>query len=181
MISLEGVESWLADWDLPLGPFKTIEEVYDSMESRALSLGPGDADTLAALAAKLARQRHRRLNVLSIFLQKYAEQNGEVFAESLLRELGPDGPPLLLDLIGSTGARKAIPRVVDTLDIERGGSDLLVAWAGALGELGGKEAEELLHQLEGRPGLDQRTAAEVRIALECIGVSTSGPNRSWKD
>jgi hypothetical protein len=165
-MTLEELEAWLADWDLPLGPFKTIEDVFASMEARADALGPQEAGALAGLAAQFARNRHPRTNVLSIFLQKYAERHPDAFARSLLRELGPEGPPLLLDLLGSTGVRSAVSQAAKILDVQSATADLLIAWAGALGDLGGAEARAYLNELHARPDLDEEVKSEIRIGLE---------------
>ena len=166
MITRDDLESWLAEWDLPLGPFTTIDEVLQAMTASAQSLRPEDAADLAKHALQFARARHPRTRVLSIFLQKYAEQHPEAFAQALLRELAPDGPPLLLDLLGSTAQPWVPTEAAKILDIEHADKDLMIAWAGALGELDGEGARERLQKLQNLPDLDEETKSEIRIAME---------------
>jgi hypothetical protein len=169
MITADLLSSWLADWDHPLGPFRTIEEVLDEMDASANALPPEEAPELAKQAAQFAREDHPRAEVLGVFLRRYGAHHPEAFAEALLGELAPDGPPLLVDLLGSTSLPSVPARAERILDLDRADKNLLVAWAGALGDLGGEDAKECLRRLERLPDLDDETKAEIAIARERLG------------
>jgi len=169
MITADLLSSWLADWDHPLGPFRTIEDVLDEMDASANALPAEEAPGLARQAAQFAREGHPRAEVLAVFLRRYGAHHPEAFAEALLGALSPDGPPLLVDLLGSTQLPSVPARAARILDLDRADKDLLVAWAGALGDLGGAEAKELLRRLEERPDLDDETRTEIAIALDRLG------------
>lgn len=64
------------------------------------------------------------------------------------------------------------------VSLHDGDEDLLVAVACALGEIGGAEAVDMLHDLQRRPGLPERARREVQIALEGMGSRRSGALRT---
>lgn len=158
----------LARWDLPLGPLREPEDIWREMRATASSLGPDAAPALAELLEQLERAADPRREVLSELLQLYAEQQGEALAQALLARLHPDGPPLLVELLGSTGSPRVAPALAATLDVERAGDDLLVALACTLGELallGDEPAIALLRAMDAVPTLSGRVREELDIAL----------------
>src|SRR6476646_1943692 len=119
MITADLLSSWLADWDHPLGPFRTIEDVLDEMDASASALPAKEAPGLARHAAQFAREGHPRGEVLGVFLRRYGAHHPEAFAEALLGALSPDGPPLLVDLLGSTQLPAVPARAARILDLDR--------------------------------------------------------------
>jgi hypothetical protein len=168
MVTFNEIEDWLEDWSLPLGPFKTIDEVLEDMAFQAGKLQPDDAPLLASIAAEYGRAHNKKEQVLSMFLQEYAIIYPEPFAEALLKNLNSFGPPILLYLLGSTKNQSSIPYAKRILNLENTDSDLLISWACFLGEAGGNEAMQLLEELRVAPNVDPEVLAEVNIAVQNI-------------
>lgn len=167
-MNLKELETLIEDWRLPLGPYKTVEEVYESIALNARELSADDATILACYAAQIDQEDSARVEVLSLFLQEYAAKHGTAFAKAILAELGPEGPPLLVELLGSTQQESVIPQMVETLDLKTAAEPLLVAWACALGEIKGELAKKLLHELKSQLNLPFTVAYEADIALDHI-------------
>lgn len=156
----------LASWEQPLGPFREPEDIEREMQQLAQALGAEAAPRLATLAVTLERERSPRRDVFLEFMDIYAAAFPDALAAGLLQHLAPDGPPLVVTLLGATHRGDASRRLLATLDLEAAGDDLLEALACALGELGGEAASEALRALIGRPGLSPRVREEVEIALQ---------------
>ncbi|MDD2754132.1 MAG: hypothetical protein PHS80_01260 [Methanothrix sp.] len=167
-LTLSEVDEWIEEWRLPLGPFKMVEEIYESMALKAEELGDDDATVLASYAAKVGQKEGAHVEVLSLFLQEYAALHGQAFADALLDELGAEGPPLLVDLLGATRQETVISAMSEILDLKKANEALLVAWACALGEIKGGQAKKLLLELKSQIDLPLAVVKEAEIALENI-------------
>jgi hypothetical protein len=160
----------LASWELPLGPFREPEDIERGMRQVAQELGAEAAPRLGALAVTLEREQSPGRDVFLEFMDIYAAAFPEALAAGLLQHLSPDGPPLVVTLLGATRRSDASHRLLATLNLDAADDDLLEALACSLGELGGEAASEALRALIGRPGLSPRVRAEVEIALRNLGL-----------
>lgn len=145
----------LKDWDLPMGPFQSIEEVYREMEVETHKLGPSAATELAKALVKLEVEGDPLLGSLDEFLEMYCRYYPNELAEALLLQLRPTGPPVLVELLGCTGSAKAVKQLKNILILNEASDDLLEALAGALGDIGGDEALKMLQSLEQRENLSK--------------------------
>ena len=113
-------------------------------------------------------------------MQFYAKSYPKALLEALLQELRPTGPPTLVEILGVTGSRakanfgeSAVAQLREVLAIDEADDDLLLSLACALGELGGAEALQMLHQLQLRPNLSQPVQHEINIALANVANQES--------
>jgi hypothetical protein len=158
----------LKDWDLPMGPFGSIEEVYREMEVETHKLGPSAATELAKALVKLEVEDDPLLESLDEFLEIYSRHYPDALGEALLVELRPTGSPSLVRLLGCTSSTKAVTQLKKVLALNEASDDLLEALAGTLGDLGGAEALELLNSLQKRENLSKQVQEEINIALSKI-------------
>ena len=164
----------LVSWELPQGPFRDPEDIERGMRQVAEELGAEAAPRLAALAATLEREQSPHRDVFLEFMDIYAAAFPEALAAGLLQHLSPDGPPLVVTLLGATRRGDASHRLLATLNLDTAGDDLLEALACALGEFGGETAREALRALMRRAGLSPRVRMEIEIALQNLdGVSST--------
>ena len=158
----------LHEWRFPLGPFRTIEEVFHDMEANARCMGVKAAPELARILVQLSEKEEPLEEDLYQFLQIYAKYYSHALEEALRKELRSTGPPTLVELLGYTGSQRSVRHIRQTLDLDQAGDELLISVACALGELGGAEAGKMLLDLRGRKDLSQDVLHEVEIALANI-------------
>lgn len=155
-------------WSFPRGPFAEISDILTEMEVTSRCLGANVAPDLAMMLVQLDSEMDGPLEELYQFLQFYAKSYPKALEEALLQELRPTGPPTLVEILGVTGSTRAVARLGEVLAIDEADDELLLSLACALGELGGAEARQMLHQLRLRANLSQPVQHEINIALTNI-------------
>lgn len=160
----------LTSWE-NLGPLRTLEEMRGEMDRGARASGPSAAPLLSGLLSALEREKSGLLDPMLDFLDAYVALFPEVLAAALLAELGPSGPPTLIEVLGSTRFTGAVEVLRERVNLDAADADVLVAVACALGEIGGADAIDMLRELQRRPALPERARREVEIALERQGFS----------
>lgn len=158
----------LERWTFPLGPFVSIQDVYDEMAQEAQKLGLSSANELVEALITLDAEGDSLLEQLGELLEMYSRYYPDALAEALLEQLRPSGPPLLVNLLGCTGSDKAVTQLKKTLNLNIASNDLLEALAGTLGDLGGSEALEILYSLHNQKNLSKQVQEEINIALSNI-------------
>lgn len=162
------IRTKLNEWSFPLGPFRTIEEVFYEMEAKARCVGAEAAPELASMLVELHAQGDALEDDLYQFLQIYTKYYSHALEEALRKELRSTGPPTLVELLGYTGDQSSVAHLRQTLDLDQAGDELLISEACALGELGGAEAGKMLLDLQSRKELSEDVLHEVEIALANI-------------
>jgi len=158
----------LESWSFPLGPFRSVEEVYREMEEEMHHLGSGAATELVEALIELETKGDPLLSELDEFMEMYSRHYPDALAEALLSQLCSTGPSSLVGLLGCTGSTKAVTQLKKVLDLNEASDDLLEALAGTLGDLGGSEALEILQFLNKREHLSKQVQDEINIAVSNI-------------
>ena len=160
----------LASWE-NLGPMRSLEDLLREMGQYASTLDAAAASTIVELLCDLERDRSSLLGPLAEFIDIYAKLFPEALSSELLRKIGPNGPPILVELLGSARTAATVEALRRQVSLEQADEDLLVALASALGEIGSPEAITMLHELLHRPALPESARREIQIAFKNLGHS----------
>jgi hypothetical protein len=155
----------LESWDLPLGPFRELEDIEQEMRETALEMGLGAAPVLADLAITIESDQSSYRQEFLNFSEFSARLFPDALATALLERLTPNGPSLLVLALGPTGSADASSRLMSTLDLGAADDDLLESLASTLGEIGDSKAIEALRMLQKRPNLSKGVRDEIKTAL----------------
>lgn len=139
----------------PLGPQTSLDE---RLERQDRWVDEGGVELLEALLGVVASPpSQEQLNYASLddwrtLLVEVAGALGKRYPEVALQRLLPlldddDVRAAAVDILGSVGDARAVPRLGQLMQHRSLGEDDLVRLAGALGEIGGDEACRLLRQL----------------------------------
>lgn len=155
----------LESWASPLGPFRTLEEVYREMEEETHNLGSSAAFELVRVLVQLEAKGNPLLQDLGDFLEVYSRYYPDALGEALLQYVCPAGPPILVELLGCTGNSTAVTQLRKVLAFNQASDELLEALVGTLKDLGGAEALEILHHLQKKENLSKQVQEEINTAL----------------
>jgi len=158
----------LRDWDFPTGPFESPADVTRAMTREAEVLGPQAAPELVQAIVALDSVQYQHIEVVYEFIEIYAALYPQALEAAILRQLTNQGPPILVDLLGTTGSAKAVQALASVIDPTAASEELAVALAGALGEIGGPQAQRWLQEWQQRNPA-QTVASEIAIALSGNG------------
>lgn len=159
----------------PLGPQTSLDE---RLERQDRWVEEGGVELLEALLAVVAsppseeQLEYASLDDWNTLLVEVAgalgKRNPEVALQRLLLLLDDEqARPTAIDILGSVGDTRALPRLAELLQSRRLGDDDLVRLAGALGEIGGDEACRLLAQLrQAVTPAQQELRREIDIAVQ---------------
>lgn len=159
----------------PLGPQTSLDE---RLERQDRWVDEGGVDLLEALLGVVAsppseeQLQYASLDDWSTLLVEVAGVLGKRYPEVALQRLLPlldddHARPAAVDILGSVGDARAVPRLGQLMQDHRLGEDDLVRLAGALGEIGGDEACHLLAQLRRSVTPAQRDLRrEIDIAVQ---------------
>jgi hypothetical protein len=139
----------------PLGPQTSLDE---RLERQDRWVDEGGVDLLEALLGVVAsppseeQLQYSSLDDWNTLLVEVAGALGKRYPEAALQQLLPlldddRARPTAIDILGSVGDARAVPRLDQLMQRHRLREDDLVRLAGALGEIGGDEACRLLAQL----------------------------------
>ena len=139
----------------PLGPQTSLDE---RLERQDRWVDEGGVDLLEALLGVVAsppseeQLQYASLDDWNTLLVEVAGALGKRNPELALQRLLPlldddDARAAAVDILGSVGDVRAVPRLGQLMQGRRLGEDDLVRLAGALGEIGGDDACRLLAQL----------------------------------
>jgi HEAT repeat protein len=159
----------------PLGP-QTSHDERRARQDRWVD--EGVVELLAALLAVVAlpptedQLQYASLDDWNTLLIEVAGALGKRYPEVALQRLVPlldddDTRAAAVDILGSVGDSRAVPRLAQLMQGRRLGEDDLVRLAGALGEIGGDEACRLLEQLrQAVTPAQQELRREIDIAVQ---------------
>lgn len=159
----------------PLGPQTSLDE---RLERQDRWVDDGGVDLLDALLEVVAsppseeRLQYASLDDWNTLLVEVTGVLGKRYPEVALQRLLPlldddHARPAAVDILGSVGDARAVPRLGQLMQDRRLGEDDLVRLAGALGEIGGDEACQLLAQLRQSVTPAQRDLRrEIDIAVQ---------------
>lgn len=164
MMDMTTLRAKLATW-VNLGPLRTPDDLDEEMRVTAQDMGAAAAPLLAQALVTLEMENGFLLDPLLQFLGFYTRLYPDALADALVRRLTPTGPPTLVEVLGTTRNLVAMPHLRTMLEIAGANDDLLIAVVGALGDIGGVEALDLLEGVARRPLLSEEVRDEVRIAL----------------
>jgi hypothetical protein len=123
-----------------MGPFKEPDDVVDAMLRFADYLGDEHADEFVQSLIRLLDNGYYHLEVVYEFIDVYLQKYSTSIATTLLKYLTPQGPPLLVELLGTTRDERVVDLLVKTINFESAPEELLIAVIGAIGEIGGVSA-----------------------------------------
>lgn len=117
----------LNQWSFPLGPFRTIQEVFYEMEAKARCVGAEAAPELASMLVQWHAKGDPLEDDLYQFLQIYAKYYSHALEEALRKELRATGPPTLVELLGYTGSERSVRHIRQALDFDQADDELLIS------------------------------------------------------
>src|SRR4051812_8106148 len=159
----------------PLGPQTSLDE---RLERQDRWVDEGGVDLLEALLGLVASPpseeplQNASLDDWNTLLVEVAGALGKRYPEVALQRLLPlldddHARAAAVDILGSVGDARAVPRLGQLMQGRRLGEDDLVRLAGALGEIGGDEACRLLAQLrQAVTPAQQELRREIDIAVQ---------------
>jgi HEAT repeat protein len=159
----------------PLGPQTSFNE---RLARQDRWVDEGDVELLAVLLEVVAspppeeQLRHASLDDWNTLLVEVTGALGKRFPEAALQRLLPlldddHARASAIDILGSVGDARAMPRLGQLMQGRHLGEDDLVHLAGALGEIGGDEACRLLAQLrQAVTPAQQELRREIDIAVQ---------------
>jgi HEAT repeat protein len=159
----------------PLGPQTSLDE---RLERQDRWVNEGGVDLLEALLGVVAlppseeQLQYASLDDWNTLLVEVAGALGKRCPEVALQRLLPlldddQARAAAIDILGSVGEERAVPRLGQLMQGHRLGEDDLVRLAGALGEIGGDEACRLLAQLrQAVTPAQQQLRHEIDIAVQ---------------
>jgi HEAT repeat protein len=164
----------------PIGPQTSLDE---RLERQDRWVDEGGVDLLEALLEVVAspppeaQLQHTSIDDWNTLLIEVAGVLGKRYSEVALQRFLPlldddHARTAAIDIVGSVGDARAVPRLGQLMQDRRLGDDDLVRVAGALGELGGDEACRLLAQLrQAVTPAQQELRREIDIAVQvaCCG------------
>jgi HEAT repeat protein len=164
----------------PLGPVTSLDE---RMERQDRWVNEGGVELLEALLGVVAspppeeQLEYASLDDWNTLLVEVAGALGKRHPDVTLQRLLPlldhdHARAAAIDILGSVGDARAVPRLGQLMQGGRLGEDDLVRLAGALGEIGGDEACRLLAQLRrAATPAQQALRREIDIAVQAAGCS----------
>lgn len=159
----------------PLGPQASLDE---RLEQQDRWVDEGGVELLEALLGVVAsppqeeQLQYASLDDWNTLLIEVAGALGKRHPDVALRRLLPlldddHARAAAIDILGSVGDARAVPRLGQLMQGRRLGEDDLVRLAGALGEIGGDEACRLLVQLrQAAMPAQQELRREIDIAMQ---------------
>jgi hypothetical protein len=159
----------------PLGPQTSLDE---RLERQDRWVNEGGVDLLEALLGVVAlppseeQLQYSSLDDWNTLLVEVTGALGKRYPDVALRRLlalldDDHARAAAVDILGSIGDARAVPRLGQLMQGRRLGEDDLVHLAGALGEIGGDEACRLLAQLrEAATPAQQDLQREIDIAVQ---------------
>jgi HEAT repeat protein len=159
----------------PLGPQTSLDE---RLERQDRWVDEGGVELLEALLGVVAspppeeQLQYASLDDWHTLLVEVTGALGKRYPEVALQRLLPlldddHGRATAVDILGSVGDARAVPRLGLLMQSGRLGEDDLVRVAGALGEIGGDEACRLLAQLrQAVTPAQQELRREIDIAVQ---------------
>lgn len=78
------------------------------------------------------------------------------------------GPASVVAVLGATGERGVVPRLLEVIDTERAPVEVVIALVDCLAELGGEASRAALEELQAQDGLHPEVAEEIGVALRII-------------
>ncbi len=159
----------------PLGPQTSLDE---RLERQDRWLDEGGVELLEALLGVVAsppqeeQLQYASLDDWNTLLIEVVGALGKRYPEVALQRLFPlldddHARPAAVDILGSVGDARAVPRLGQLMQGRRLGEDVLVRLACALGEIGGDEACRLLAQLrQAVMPAQQELRREIDIAVQ---------------
>ncbi len=166
-------EDW-DNWPNPFSRFASWQDMRRDMEREAKALGPSQALPVVGTATRMAQSDDPCCEAMMEFAELYAWLHPDDMREALARELGPDGPVAVVEILGTVGDSETVELLAGTIEIGTAPADLQIALAGALGEIGGEAARRQLSDWA-RQDLADRVHEGIRIALRNIDVRSREP------
>lgn len=153
-----------------IGPLGTLEGRQRDMELTADALGADAVGMILDLlvAAEIDGGDEDFLDSALEFAQVYAARFPQVTASAGLSRLSILGPASIVTVLGATGERDIVPRLLDVIDARRSPVDVVIALVDCLAELGGEASREGLEALQGGEGVHPEVAEEIGVALRVI-------------
>jgi HEAT repeat protein len=159
----------------PLGPQTSFDERLARQDRWVDDGGTELLDALLGVVASPPREeqvRYSSYDDWNTLLVEVTGTLGKKYSELALQRLLPllddaDVRATVIDILGSVGESRAVPRLGQLMQSHRLGEDDLVHLAGALGEIGGEEACRLLAQLRQTATPAQRDLQrEIDVAVQ---------------
>jgi len=153
-----------------IGPLGTIEGREHEMRLAVEALGEGAVDMVLDLLVEAEADRGdvQFFDTALELGQMYAARFPNAMASVGMSRLSAHGPASVICVLGSTGERRIVPRLLEVIDTRRASIDVVIELVDCLAELGGGESREALEGLRGREGLDAAVVEEIEIALRVM-------------
>ncbi|HEX3043669.1 MAG TPA: hypothetical protein VHY08_02865 [Bacillota bacterium] len=154
-------------WDMPLGPFREIDDILNDMTRFAGYLGDEHADEFIKCIIWMIENDYPHLNSVYMFVDIYSQRYGKSIAAALMKYITSKGPILLVELLGSTKDEQATDFIMKTIDLMSAEDELLIACISTIGETGGNNALKVLQNIAQKRGnkLSKQAMEELEIAL----------------
>jgi len=179
LVTRNDVIAAIVEFAGPLGPLQTLEEFYARRDTWLRSGGSALRQRLLELIATPPEdgelQQVERED-FEIQLVESLGQSGREEPEAMLAGLAPllerpETRPLALDVIAALGHSAGVPLIRTALALPKMNDDEVVRAIGALGEIGGEEARQLLVSLKATlAGAPDEVKRELDIALQAAQV-----------
>ncbi|HEX3043670.1 MAG TPA: hypothetical protein VHY08_02870 [Bacillota bacterium] len=155
-------------WDLPMGPFIEIDDIYDDIARFADYLGEQHADEFVKSLIWMVDNQYPHLQVVYEFIDRYSHQYNSSIIKALLENITQKGPPLLVELLTIGEDEEIIEHIVKTIDSVSAEDELLIACIGTIGEIGGNKALSILQDISKMRGnnLSKQALEGLEIALQ---------------
>ena len=82
--------------------------------------------------------------------------------------MSADGPANIVTVLGATGERGIVPRLLEVIDTLSSPVDVVIALVDCLAELGGETSRKALEEMHEREGLHPEVVEEIGVALQII-------------
>ena len=152
-----------------IGPLGTIEGRQRDIRLTADALGADAVGTILDLLTEAEADGDEDFLDSALELgEAYAARFPKVTASAGLSRLSNLGPVSVVAVLGATGDRSVVPRLLEIIDTRRATVDVTIALVDCLAEIGGDASRAALEELRSREGLDSEVAEEVGIALQII-------------
>lgn len=137
-------------WDSPMGPFQEIDAIIADMSRFADYLGDEHAAEFVRSLLWMIDHAYPHLEVVYEFMDIYVQKYSGSIATAIIKQLTPQGPPLLIEMLGATKEEAAVDFLVKTINLNEATEALAVATIGAIGEIGGVNALKALQNIRDR-------------------------------
>ncbi len=152
-----------------IGPMGSIEGREEEIRATVDALGEEAVSVvLDVLIEAEAGEDEEFLDSAEEFADMYAARFPQVMAKAGVGRLSPEGPASIVSVLGSTGERGLVPRLLGVIDTRRASAGVLIALVDCLGELGGEVARVALEELRGRGDLELEVVEEIGVVLQLM-------------